>query len=389
TYYTSTFYPYTKPGIEPVFAVVGGPDVIIGRKSKNGGIEVIQHFKEDENLCTACWTREKRMGDPLLIIGGVRGVLKVLNVREGKLQRVLSGHGNEIMCVRTHPQDQDIIVSTGMDATVRFWTLDPKYEKQPCVLILAAEGARDTILTMGFHDTGRYLLTGGVDRTINMWVIPGMDELVPPQPTDKIRTLIYPHFSTSMVHRDYVDCVAFYGDYIFSRAAAEEYIVMWAIENFSSEAPPPKPDEAPPVNGWKDTRSAFGGTFRRLLQFSAPDTSPFYMHFGLWNPENEHPLLVMGNTRGKTYIWDLRMIETFGTGPSSDDEDDSSSESPPLPPGAHQDVIDERLDILIQPHKILETSKIRTPVRSFAFSPDSKYIVQVGEACVISLLNRR
>lgn len=183
--------------------------------------------------------------------------------------------------------------------------------------------------------------------------------------------------------------VAFYGDYIFSRAAAEEYIVMWAIENFSSEAPPPKPDEAPPVNGWKDTRSAFGGTFRRLLQFSAPDTSPFYMHFGLWNPENEHPLLVMGNTRGKTYIWDLRMIETFGTGPSSDDEDDSSSESPPLPPGAHQDVIDERLDILIQPHKILETSKIRTPVRSFAFSPDSKYIVQVGEACVISLLNRR
>lgn len=62
--------------------------------------------------------------------------------------QVLSGHGNEIMCVRTHPQDQDIIVSTGMDATVRFWTLDPKYEKQPCVLILAAEGARDTILTM-------------------------------------------------------------------------------------------------------------------------------------------------------------------------------------------------------------------------------------------------
>lgn len=30
------------------------------------------------------------MGDPLLIIGGVRGVLKVLNVREGKLQRVRS-----------------------------------------------------------------------------------------------------------------------------------------------------------------------------------------------------------------------------------------------------------------------------------------------------------
>jgi hypothetical protein len=50
----------------------------------------------------------------------------------------------------THPLDQNIIVSTGSDTTIMFWSLDPKNSKQPCALICAGEGHRETILSIVF-----------------------------------------------------------------------------------------------------------------------------------------------------------------------------------------------------------------------------------------------
>lgn len=134
------------------------------------------------------------------------------------------------------------------------------------------------------------------------------------------------------------------------------------------------------MNGWKDTRSAFGGTFERLIEFQAPDTAPFYMHFGLCF--GDHPLLIMGSTTGKTYLWDLAMIERFGVSTAD------SNHNSPVPAGAQRDILDERLDVLTPPHRTLETAKIRSPIRSFAFSPDDQYIVQVGESSVIAILKR-
>ena len=54
-----------------------------------------------------------------------------------------------------------------------------------------------------FHPTGRYLLTGGFDNTINCWVIPDLPTA--DAGSDHVVTIHYPHFSTMAVHTDFVD----------------------------------------------------------------------------------------------------------------------------------------------------------------------------------------
>lgn len=56
--------------------------------------------------------------------------------------------GQEIMDLATSPIDQSIIVTTGADTAIRFWSIDPKHEKQPCAIICSGEGHRETILTI-------------------------------------------------------------------------------------------------------------------------------------------------------------------------------------------------------------------------------------------------
>ena len=41
-----------------------------------------------------------------------------------------------------------ILESASMDHSVRLWSLDPKYEKQPCMLICAGEGHKEGLLTL-------------------------------------------------------------------------------------------------------------------------------------------------------------------------------------------------------------------------------------------------
>lgn len=93
------------------------------------------------------------------------------------------------MDIATHPCDQDIIASVSADSTARLWSIDPALRSQPCVLICAGNGHKETILTLvcdihipvqfnircswqdylkAFHASGRYLLTGGMDRLINL-----------------------------------------------------------------------------------------------------------------------------------------------------------------------------------------------------------------------------
>ncbi|KAM0472891.1 hypothetical protein ACHAPX_008568 [Trichoderma viride] len=59
----------------------------------------------------------------------------------------------------------------------------------------------DGQLVEAFHETGRYLLSGGHDQIINLWTIPDL-------PNESIATPLqvhYPHFSTSAVHSGIVD----------------------------------------------------------------------------------------------------------------------------------------------------------------------------------------
>ncbi|GKU07556.1 unnamed protein product [Fusarium langsethiae] len=176
-----------------------------------------------------------------------------------------------------------------------------------------------------WHDTGRYLLSAAHDQIINLWTIPDL-------PTEAIQTparVHYPHFSTSAVHSGIIDCVAFYGDCILSRACHDNVISLWRIEGFSSTNPPPAESEAPtaqttvPTNyeeASRLTRSAFVPTispqcpsqYTMLLQFFTPNCGPqFFMRFKLHFVPDQHPVLAFCNAAGNVFFWDFERLVAY------------------------------------------------------------------------------
>ena len=164
-----------------------------------------------------------------------------------------------------------------------------------------------------------------MDCVVILWVIPELPD--ENSGIDKPTIIHYPHFSTSAIHTDFVDwqvlvlpaftlllthnSVAWYNDLVLSKCAGENKIVLWRIEGFDSSKPFPPAPSSSPTPEFRATRSAFGGTFQRLLQFDAIETNPFYMRFSLFTQPHRHPILVIGNEKSKVFWWDLQSIEAW------------------------------------------------------------------------------
>ncbi|KAG6365967.1 hypothetical protein INS49_000143 [Diaporthe citri] len=281
------FYPYDPDGADPVFAAVSKKHV---------------HFETER---------------PLLCVAGSDAKVKVYDIKEGKIFTTLVGHGGEINDLATSPQDPRIIASASDDTTIRIWSLGPAHAKQPCLCLLGGEGHSWSLLSIAFHNTGRYMLSAGHDQVVNLWTIPDLPE----QHVDTPIVVHYPHFSTSDVHFGLIDCVAFYGDLILSRACHEDKIVLWKIEGFSSEDPPPPPSTAPTAyDQSRTTRSAFASInspscpslWVRLLQFETPHCGPqFFLRFSLHHVHGHHPILVFCNTKSEILMWDMARLTGY------------------------------------------------------------------------------
>ncbi|KAH6673785.1 WD domain-containing protein [Halenospora varia] len=279
----------------------------------------------EEDYYTCVWTKDLESGDPLLCVAGNNANIKVIDVLRGKLLRVLPGHGGEIDDLAISPINPYILASASEDSTVRIWSLDPAHAQQPCAAILEGDGHKETVMSIAFHSSGRYLLSGGVDHIINLWTLPEFPDSN--TGTNKPTRIYYPHFSTSEIHLDIVDCVCFHGDLILSKAANEECIVLWSINGFSSSNPSPPPSLAPTTHdAQRETRSAFtpvpsstsqeqpGPQYTRLLQFSTPESPIIFMRFSLYPGSTSlktNPILAFCNTQSKIYFWDLARLNKY------------------------------------------------------------------------------
>ncbi|KAF4983991.1 hypothetical protein FDECE_17176 [Fusarium decemcellulare] len=334
TFCTLVFFAAWADGryANPVFAAVSKKHVVICALSQTTNdtnpCEVLSVIRDDDVETSACcctWTKDPVTGVPYLCIGGVDAKVKIYDIMSGKLYRCFTGHGGDVNDLATSPVDPSIIASASGDTSIRVWSLDPIHSKRPCLVILAGEGHSWDLLSLAFHDTGRYILSAGHDQIINMWTLPDL-------PTEPITTPIrvhYPHFSTSAVHSGIIDCVAFYGDCILSRACHDNVISLWRIEGFSSKNPPPPQSIAPtaqttvPTNydeASRLTRSAFVPTispqcpsqYTMLLQFHTPNCGPqFFMRFKLHFVPGQHPVLAFCNAGGNVFFWDLERLMAY------------------------------------------------------------------------------
>ncbi|PHH71095.1 hypothetical protein CDD80_5530 [Ophiocordyceps camponoti-rufipedis] len=344
----------------------------------------------------------------------------------------------------TSPANSSIIASASDDTSIRIWSIDPVHEQQPCLCILAGEGHSWNLLTLAFHDNGRYLLSGGHDQVVNLWAVPDL-------PRDAVtRPLLvhYPHFSTSAIHSGIVDCVAFYGDQVLSRACHENVIVLWRIEGFSSDSevlPPsaaPTPQIVVPSIDDPDrlTRSAFvpaisplcPAQYTRLLEFHTPNCGPqFFMRFKLHHVPGQNPVLAFCNAAGNIFFWDFcrlprhrvinhasrdplkdranqvqlprwlkpviprprggssgrPRVSTSTTHPSSAHAEDYDTTSESLASWASKYSIEDPQEPL-KPHRT-ESSSTNFVGRQAGWSPSGEWCVVVGSSNITLILQRR
>ncbi|THV50968.1 hypothetical protein BGAL_0128g00030 [Botrytis galanthina] len=333
-FWTVKFYPYTKPGVDPMYAVVGGRHILICRPpTDKKGIEIVRLIIDEEpdtEHYACCWTKD--LAKPLLCVAGLNAKIKIWDVLSGELIRAI----NELII---SPTDPHILASCSKDTTIRIWSLDQNNVEHPCAAILSG-GHRTTILTIAFHRSGRYLLSGGEDYMICLWTLP----IFPDEntATNKATEIQFPHFLTSEIHTSAVDCVQFHDDSILSRSACEDCIVLWDITGFDSEGRPPSQDEAPTqheaANG-SATLTCFtdptkNDPYVRLIEFSTPGTETAWIRFSLFEgiplstqssttdpdqdldpntglPQISHSILAIPALGSKVYFWDLNRLVAY------------------------------------------------------------------------------
>ncbi|KAK7206561.1 WD40-repeat-containing domain protein [Myxozyma melibiosi] len=326
-FYYVSFFPLQKRDQPQVFATVGDNVVLTCACGTNEQqkVKILATYVDcnpDEAFCSIAWTSNPRTGAPWLAVGGKSGVVKIIDCSTGTLVRSLVGHGDEILDLQTSPTHPHVLASSSGDHTIRIWNLDERYVAQPCAVICAGEGHREQVLSVAFHDSGRFLVSGGMDNRVDLWALPDLDKLeVDP---DNPVVLYWSHFTTNALHANYVDSVAFYGDLILSKAAKEHRIVLWRIDGFASNLADYLGQQNAPTSHdkSKDTLSAFGSGFTRLLQFSIPHTTPWYMRFGIGHGVGCGSTLVMGNDAAKVYVFQLKEYEL-----TNEDDEDAPSDS--------------------------------------------------------------
>lgn len=97
--------------------------------------------------------------------------------------------------------------------------------------------------------------------------------------------------------------------------------MLWRIEGFNSQDPPPLPSDAPTLaDSSKLSRSAFVQDssafspvlYTRLVEFHATGCeNQFYMRFSVFQAPGRHPVLAFCNVKSKVFFWDLERLTTY------------------------------------------------------------------------------
>ncbi|KAJ9661176.1 hypothetical protein H2198_002120 [Neophaeococcomyces mojaviensis] len=362
-YWDVRFFPYLTARDDPaVFAVVSHFEVLICEvtNEEDAGLRILAtHARESRrigedymlNACTWC-SLDQEDGQPLLAVAGDNGHIQIIEAFSGDLLSTLAYHGlGVINDLTTHPLYPWIIASASMDGSIRIWDLRRAGSKtqSTCIVLCGHNLAHEAgLLSIHWHDTGRYIVSSGFDHKICVWTIPDLStdssfwqEICKEKrkrSSDELRVIQYPHFITSAIHTDYVDKVMFWGDLILSKAAGnqdrEGKIVLWAMTGFHSAQPPPTSDTAPKTQEHLETRNGFMrkprvaidddvfngidaryrevAPYTRYLEFHCPYSKSFYIRFGMLQPSRLfpelHPVLTAGNTSSQIRHWDLEQF---------------------------------------------------------------------------------
>ncbi|XP_061176711.1 polycomb protein eed-B-like [Saccostrea echinata] len=330
----------TKDGEPIIFASVGHNRVTIYELQENGKIKLVQAYADpctDENFYCCAWSYDNVTGQPLVAVAGLRGIIRILSPIALCCVKHFVGHGIAVNELKFHPRDPNMLLSASKDHTIRLWNV----KTDVCVVKFGGvDGHRDEVLSADFNITGSMITTCGMDHSLKIWktdtesIQTAMKDSYTYNPAKTNRPFPtvaqhFPDFSTRDIHRNYVDCVRWFGNFILSKSC-ENCIICWKPGPLSEPNYPLKLSDS---------------TVSILHRFDYKDCDIWYMRFGLdfWQK-----VLALGNQIGKVYVWDLDL--------------EDPTQSKPI---------------------ILTHPKCYTPIRQISFTRDGSTMLAVSDNATI------
>jgi polycomb protein EED len=180
----------------------------------------------------ACTWASSGVNEPVVVVGGRKGIIKIVSTQSSHEGGFLHGHGGDIHELKTHPLDDGLVLSASKDLSVRMWNI----RSLVCVSIFGGEqGHRRDVLSLDIHALGNCMVSSSLDSSIKIWslnsprLLDAIKRSDEPQPgLVEFRPLIeqIPLFSSFQIHSGYVDSVKWVGDFVLSKSTNNR-IVLW------------------------------------------------------------------------------------------------------------------------------------------------------------------
>lgn len=216
----------------------------------------------------------------LLAVSGDTGLVKLIDIRTGKLVQIFKGHTGSITCIISY---KNYLITGSTDSSIRIWNVvDGK-----CLGVLGSIlGHKDAILSIDIHYSGRKIITGGTDCDIKEWNISPILE-------GKSIFNAIPLHNYKEIHKSPITKLMYYGN----------LIVSLSNTNISVTASKDIVDE----NGWIKRNKIFQGFTQNILKIPVllgcielyKACKTFIIH--------DHNLLAVSDT-GDAYLFNLKNI---------------------------------------------------------------------------------
>lgn len=240
-----SFNPYLQQSGHNVFATASSNRISFYECTNDNQIQLLQVYADpdpEESFYCVAWTYDDVTMLPLLATAGMRGIIRIISPALQKSIKNFKGHGHSVNDLKIHPQDSNLLLSVSKDLSLRIWNI----KTDICVAIFGGvEGHRDEVLSADFHSSGRRIVSCGMDHSLKIWAIdvPELQTAIKDsytysrtkaeRPFKTARCQI-PWFTTRDIHRNYVDSVRWFGNFIMSKSC-ENAIVLWKPGKLENE----------------------------------------------------------------------------------------------------------------------------------------------------------